>query len=438
MIPNPELESQASKAQAAVQYARLIQLLPYLKEKAPFYRKLFAAHQTPIDKIRSLADLKLLPITTKADVQQYNRDFFCVPDAAIRDYTTTSGTLGQPVLIPLTERDLQRLAYNEWLSMQYIGVTQGNKVQLMLTLDRQFMAGMAYLQGIQKAGATAIRTGPGLPALQWDMIFRLGVDTLVAVPSFLLKMLQYAQENGIDYVDSPVKKVLAIGESIRDEHLQPNTLLRTIHQQWPLQFYGTYAATEMQTAFTECHGAHGGHLHPELLIVELLDDEGNAVPQDAPGEITITTLGVEGMPLLRYRTGDIARMYYEPCICGRTSPRLGPVLGRKQQMIKYKGTTIYPPALFDLLQQSAFVSEYFVALHQTATGQDDLRLYVVATGEESECKDSLLPLLKHKLRALPELIFLDQEAMRALQFPADSRKQLRFKDFRCSPSQPGL
>ncbi len=110
-----------------------------------------------------------------------------------------------------------------------------------------------------------------------------------------------------------------------------------------MKLYSTYASTEMAASFTECSYGAGGHHHPELLIVEFLDGNDNPVPKGEAGELTITTLGVEGMPLLRFKTGDICHGHYETCKCGRKTMRVGPVIGRRNQMIKYKGTTLYPP-----------------------------------------------------------------------------------------------
>src|SRR5690606_3508412 len=114
-----------------------------------------------------------------------------------------------------------------------------------------------------------------------------------------------------------------------------NVLGKKITEYWNIQLYSTYASTEMQTAFTECHAGKGGHQQPDLIILEILDESGNQLPEGVYGEVTITTLGIEAMPLLRYRTGDIACYYQEPCRCGRHSKRLSPVIGRKQQMIKF-------------------------------------------------------------------------------------------------------
>ena len=117
------------------------------------------------------------------------------------EYTSTSGTLGSPVTIALTEKDLQRLAYNEFKSFTCAGGGPEDVYQLMLTLDRQFMAGMAYYSGIRKLGAGIIRVGPGVPSLQWETIFRLKPTVLVAVPSFILKLIQYAADHKIDLSD---------------------------------------------------------------------------------------------------------------------------------------------------------------------------------------------------------------------------------------------
>jgi len=125
----------------------------------------------------------------------------------------------------------------------------------------------------------------------------------------------------------------------------------------------------MQTAFTECSEGKGGHHQPALLIVELLDENNRQVKIGEPGEVTITTLGVEAMPLLRYKTGDICIAFDEPCLCGRKTLRLSPVIGRKKQMIKFKGTTLYPPALFDLLNEMEEIKDFVAEVYSNEIGR---------------------------------------------------------------------
>lgn len=405
-------------------------MLAYLQLHSPFYKKMFAAHKVAPDAIRSVSDLRLIPTTSKEDLQLYNMDFLCVPYTAVREYMSTSGTLGSPVTIALTEKDLQRLAYNEYLSFGCLEAGETDIYQLMLTLDRQFMAGIAYYEGLRKTGAAVVRTGPGLPALQWDTISKLQSTGLVGVPSFLLKIIAFAGQQKTDINGSSVKKVLAIGESLRDEDLKPNALARKIQAAWNVQLYSTYASTEMQTAFTECSAGKGGHHHPELIILELLDEAGQPVAAGEKGEVTITTLGVEAMPLLRYRTGDICRAYYEPCSCGRSTLRLGPVLGRKQQMIKFKGTSLYPPALFDLLNQLDMIREYVVEVSANEELQDEVHIYISTELSETACNEIIHPHFRHKLRVLPRISYVTDAEIFKLQFPEGSRKQIRFRDLR--------
>ena len=391
---------------------------------------MFKAHQIDITRIRTLEDLTRIPTTGKVDLQTHNNDFLCVPHTRIAEYTATSGTLGSPVTIALTEKDLDRLAYNEYSSFLAAEGSSDETYQLMLTLDRQFMAGIAYYSGLRRLGAGIIRVGPGVPALQWETIQRLKPTVLVAVPSFLLKLIAYAKDRRIDVNSSSVKKAICIGENIRNQDFSLNILGRKITEAWDLRLYSTYASTEMQTAFTECSAGRGGHLQPELLIVELLDEDDRPVAPGTPGEVTITTLGIEGMPLIRYKTGDICAAYNEPCSCGRRSLRLSPVIGRRQQMIKFKGTTLYPPAVFDLLGEMDEVLDFAVEVYSNEVGLDEILLHIVPVNNSEETDHRIRAYLQAKLRVSPHVDYLAQEQMQKLQFPESTRKAIKFIDRR--------
>ncbi len=178
-----------------LQERKLRELILYLKQNSPYYQRIFNLQKINPMSIRSLQDLTQLPFTTKEDLQLYNDEFLCVAKESVLEYTSTSGTLGTPVTIALTEKDLQRLALNEFGSFTCAGATPHDIFQLMLTLDRQFMAGMAYYSGIRLLGAGIIRLGPGVPSLQWETIFRLKPTVIVAVPSFILKLIDYANDH---------------------------------------------------------------------------------------------------------------------------------------------------------------------------------------------------------------------------------------------------
>ncbi|GAB3016024.1 phenylacetate--CoA ligase [Niabella terrae] len=418
------------------QELKLVALLEYLHLHSPFYQQHFSEHGVDIKSIRTIEDLVRMPLTNKEHLQQNNGMFLCTPAHKIIEYTATSGTVGSPVTIALTENDLQRLAYNEYSSFVCADGSAADIYQLMLTLDRQFMAGMAYYMGIRKLGAGVVRVGPGVPSLQWEVIERLQPTALVAVPSFLVKLIQYAAENGIDPNSSSVKKAICIGENIRDEQLELNILGKKILDAWDIRLYSTYASTEMQTAFTECGYGRGGHLNPELLIVELLDEQGFPVPDGQPGEVTITTLGVEGMPLLRYQTGDICLGYQEACACGRHTLRLSPVIGRKKQMIKFKGTTLFAPALFEIIHRMDVIREYVVEVYSNEIGTDEVRLHLLAADTRPETQNQIKAYLQAKLRVTPHIQYLDPAAMQQLQFPEGARKPVKFVDKRKTTTGP--
>lgn len=416
----------------AYQEQRLKDLLNYLNTHSEFYKNLFKGNNIDTQNIKTIEDLIHIPPTEKEHLQLNNDQFVCVPRNKIIEYTATSGTVGSPVTVALTEHDLQRLAYNEYCSFVCANGTSEDVYQLMLTLDRQFMAGMAYYSGLRKLGAGIMRVGPGVPSLQWETMERLKPTAIVAVPSFIIKLIQYAEDNGIDINGSSVKKAICIGENIRNEKLQPNILNKRITEKWNIQLFSTYASTEMQTAFTECEAGKGGHLNPELLIVELLDEKGKPVANGEPGEVTITTLGVEGMPLLRYKTGDICIAYNEPCTCGRHTLRLSPVIGRKKQMIKYKGTTLFAPALFEIIHRIDAIKEYIVEVYNNEIGTDEVLLYIVAVDKLEETQNKIKAYLQARLRVTPHIKYIDPETMQKMQFPDGNRKPVKFIDKRNS------
>lgn len=427
---HPHIEFKSPEEIKRFQEIQLHKELIYLTQYSKFYRKLFREHQIDIRKIKNLEDLRQVPVTTKNELQKFNKDFICVPKSDIIDYNTTSGTSGDPVTFVCSQNDLERLAYNEAISFALTGADKKSIFQLMTTIDRRFMAGMAYFLGVKKLGAGIIRVGSGMPDLQWESILRFKPDYIIAVPSFILKLIEFARENNIDTASTSVKKAICIGEPLRNEDFSYNALSKRILSGWNIELFSTYASTEMGASFNECSHKNGGHQHPELIITEFLDENNNAVHEGQPGELTITTIGVEAMPLLRFKTGDICCHYIQPCGCGRNTIRLGPVIGRKQQMIKYKGTTLYPSALNNLLDNYPEITNYIVEVTTNEIGIDHLKIQIgcIAYSPELEC--NLKDHFRAKLRVVPEIEFLNPAEINKKQFPEGSRKAIKFIDNR--------
>jgi phenylacetate-CoA ligase len=430
---NAEIEYKSKEEIKRFQEEQMRMALQYLCLHSPFYQRMFREHHIPVNKIRQLEDLRQIPFTDKKDLQLHNNDFLCVHPEKVIDYITTSGTLGDPVTFSMTDKDLDRLAYNEKISFLCTRTQPSDIVQLMTTIDKRFMAGLAYFLGLRELGAGIVRVGNGIPELQWDTIHRIRPNTIMCVPSFILHIIKYAEEHGIDYRNSSVKKVVCIGENLREQDFSLNLLGQHIKEKWDVDLYSTYASTEMATTFAECEYGCGGHHHPELIICELIDERGQTVEEGVVGELVITTLGVEGMPLLRFKTGDLVSIHTEPCLCGRTSMRLSPVIGRINHMIKYKGTTLYPPAIYDVLDHTPYVENYVVEVRYNESGTDVLlvRIGLRYPSAEDIVKD-LKDRFRAKIRVAPDIEICPTDVIRKINFPDISRKPVKFIDKRNS------
>jgi phenylacetate-CoA ligase len=398
----------------------------YIMGYSPYYQR--TLHGLDAEKI-SLDDLSALPFTDKSAFEKYNEELLAVPMPEIRDIVLSSGTTGKPTRIMYTENDLKRLAYNEEISFAGCGLTSNDIVLLTCTMDRCFVAGLAYFLGIRALGAAAIRNGLSSFASHLEIIKRMGPTAIVGVPSFLHKLAQFLKVQGIDPEKTAVNKLICIGEPIRDRELSLLRMGQYLEEDWGAKVYSTYASSETITTFCECTAQKGGHLHPELAIVEIVDDEGRVLPPGEAGEVVVTTLSVEGMPLLRFKTGDVSFLADGPCECGRYSPRLGPILGRKKQMIKYRGTTLYPQAVYAVLDEIPEVSEYYVAVRSDFDLSDVLSVHVsVKNGSCSHA--GIVDRLQARLRVRPEVVISSEEDIKKQMLTGHSRKINRFIDRR--------
>ncbi len=415
----------------AFQNERLKEAIAYLQTHSPFYQRMFKEYGINPSEIKTIKDLQKIPFTEKKDLQLHNSEFLCVAPEKIVDYITTSGTLGDPVTFGCTDHDLDRLAYNEMKSFSCAGLKPGNIVQLMTTLDKRFMAGLAYFLGIRKLGASIIRVGNGMPELQWDTIKRIKPDTIMCVPSFILRLIDYAEQNGIDYKNSSIRRIIGIGEGLRNQDFSLNLLGTRIKEKWDVELFATYSSTEMSATFSECQYGCGGHVHPELIIVEIIGEDDKPVKDGEVGEVVVTTLGVEGMPLLRFRTGDMSCKVVEQCACGRNSYRLTPLVGRKNNMIKLKGTTIYPPAINDVLDNTPYVINYVVVVQNSYAGTDEVVVKAGISGNQPfDVIKDLKDRFRSRIRVAPIVEVLSPEDVNKINNPANNRKPIKFIDNR--------
>ncbi|MFH2057508.1 MAG: AMP-binding protein [Pseudomonadota bacterium] len=424
------LQFESDEKTKEVQTFLFLNHLNYTIEHSPFYRALFAEKKIDVNRIKTLADIRKLPLTSKQDLCDTSR-FLCVNDSKIVDICLTSATSGStPTIISLTNSDLSRLAYNEEIAFGMAGVTNLDTMLICAAIDRCFMAGLAYFLGGIKLNAKVLRSGSGSPSQHWELINLAHATVIVGVPSLMLKIGQYALENNADPSATKIKKLIAIGEPTKDANLQLLPVAEQLEDMWGAKIYSTYASSEIATTFCECSARSGGHLRPELNIIEILDDNGQPLEDGEKGEVVTTPLGVEGMPLLRFKTGDISYLMTQKCSCGRTTKRLAPIIGRKNQMLKYKGTTVFPNAILSSLEGDPRFHNGYIEVKKNADGTDRIILYAALsrdTLDEQWIKD----VLRAKVRVVPEIQIILPEAADKKVYQFDKkRKRMTFFDLR--------
>lgn len=411
-----------------LQEIRLNSHLAYVAAHSPYYRTLFREHGIDPRSI-TLDSLATIPLTDKTLFGEQNDCFLAVPMSHIVDIVLSSGTTGRSTKVMYTENDLRRLAYNEEISFASCGLSSDDIVLLTCTIDRCFIAGLAYFSGVRNLGASAIRNGLSSVESHLEIIRRLKPTAIVGVPTFLLKLGQFLETEGIDPASTGVKKLVCIGEPIRDRKLAFLNVGEKLEHIWGARIYSTYASSETITSFCECTAQQGGHLHPDLAVVEIVNDAGDVLPLGETGEVVVTPMGIEGMPLVRFKTGDVSFLIDRPCPCGRNSMRLGPILGRKNQMIKLRGTTLYPNSINAVLDSFPGVNEYYITASTNYDLSDVVKIFV-AVGNESCSAEKIMDKLQAHLRVRPEVIIESEEQIKNQVYSGNPRKLTRFVDER--------
>ncbi len=412
----------------AAQTTMLHEHLRYVFRNSPFYRKHLADSGIDLERM-PLEEISRLPFTEKHHIEANPQAFMAVAPNRIADIVLSSGTTGKPIPIYYTESDLARLAYNEEQSFAGCGIQPGDITLLTCTMDRCFIAGLAYFLGMRERGATVIRNGHGAIESHMDLIRTMKPTIIVGVPTFLKKLGLAMRREGQQPAKAGVQKLVCIGEPLRGYRFEMLGLARDLESLWQAKVYSTYASSETITTFCECIAQRGGHLLPELAYVEIVDENGKVLPPGKVGEIVMTPFAVEGMPLVRYKTGDVSFLEETPCPCGRFSSRLGPILGRKKQLMKVRGTSLYPQSVFSVLEDIKDISHYYLEVFTESELSDRVVVHVSVENDRLT-REKIEEKLASKLRVTPEVKIEDDQTMKQKVFVAHSRKPVRFFDRR--------
>ncbi len=398
MFRDQAIETIPRAALEQLQLQRLQDTVRRVAAHVPFYQQKFAELGVQPDDIQSLADLRRLPFTTSADLRaNYPTGLLAVPyDEALRLHTS-SGTTGKPKALFFSRQDVDNAAELCARSFVATGVTKRDVFQNMMTYG-MFTGALVTHYGAEKVGCLVIPAGPGNSERQLMLMQDFRTTFLHVTPSYALYLATFMEEHGVDpRRDLAVRKAFVGAE--------PYTLetRRKIEDSLGLDVYNSYGLSEMNgpgVAF-ECEQKRGMHLWEDHFLAEILDPQtGEPVRAGEPGELVLTTLCREAMPLLRYRTRDLTVLLATPCPCGRTHRRLDRIAGRSDDMLIVRGVNIYPQQIERVLMAEPGVGRnYQIALE----GLDEMTIKVELAEAGFEAKvEQLMKLQSHlaeKLRA---------------------------------------
>jgi phenylacetate-CoA ligase len=367
-------------------------------KKGEFYKKYYNGIEP--DDIKSAEDFKKLPFTDKDDLRgAYPLGLCAVPQDEIVRIHSSSGTTGTPVIIPYTANDV-----NDWAVMfkrcyETAGVTKHDKIHITPGYGL-WTAGIGFQAGAELLGAMAIPMGPGNTDKQIKMMTDLGSTVLTATSSYALLLAEEIAKRGV--ADKIKLKKALIGSERWGEKMR-----KRIAAELGVELYDIYGLTEIYGPGIgiSCNHECGMHMWTDYLYYEIIDPKtGLEVPEGEIGELTITTLRKEGAPLIRYRTHDLTRELPGECKCGSEFPRIDTLIGRSDDMVKVKGTIIFPSSVEGLLSGIEGVSSEYQIIIDHLNGKDMLTLYFETPLPESEYKNiekTVERLFKEKIGMTP-------------------------------------
>lgn len=366
-LPRPELE--------ALQLSRLLRTVRRVGEHVPFYQARFREMGLEPASIRTLADLRRLPFTTNADLRANYPDGLLVKglEQVVRLHTS-SGTTGKPKALFFSSKDVDQAAELTARCLAMVGASQHDVLQNMMTYGL-FTGALVMHYGAEKVGLLVIPAGPGNSERQLMLMQDFGSTVIHTTPSYALYFADFLERKGID----PRKDLRLRTGLIGSEPYTEETRKR-IEEGLGITVFNSYGLSEMNgpgVAF-ECSERNGMHIWEDNYLVEVIDPEtGEPLPDGETGEMVLTSLAREAMPILRYRTRDITSIDRTPCACGRTHARIRRITGRSDDMLIIRGANVYPQQVEQVLMRFPEVGRnYLIRLE----GLDEMIVQVELSG----------------------------------------------------------
>jgi phenylacetate-CoA ligase len=408
MVYSP-VETDGRSAIRDLQDERLREVVAHAYENVNFYRDKLDDHDLTPDDIQTVDDIEKLPMTTKEDFRdEYPDGLFAVPDEDIRRIHASSGTTGKPKIVAYTEHDLETWSEVVARSLVASGVEAGDTVQNAYGYGL-FTGGLGLHYGVEEMDAAVIPIGSGGTQRQVELMIDLESDALACTPSYSLYLAETAEKMGHDPRELPISTIIFGAEPCTDP------MRDEIEDRLGVNGIDIYGLSEIigPGVSNECHEAQDGlHIWEDHFYPEIIDPHtGEPLPEGEEGELVLTTLTKEALPVFRYRTGDLTTLNYEQCDCGRTMVRMDNVTGRTDDLLIVRGVNLYPSEIeYVILDIDGVAPHYRIDLEKEGN-LDRMELTIEtaegSVGDEDELRETVLGRLSNVLAFKPdELTFV--------------------------------
>jgi len=374
MYFNEEIETLPRQALEALQLKRLQGMLERVVANVPFYRETFAKEGICLGDVKSLDDLHRLPFTLKQDMRNsYPYGLFASKMEDIVRIHASSGTTGKPTVVGYTQKDIN--TWTELMARSFVaaGAHKGDIIHNAYGYGL-FTGGLGAHYGAENLGASVIPMSGGNTKRQILIMKDFGSTVLTCTPSYSLYLAEAALEEGVDI------KSLNLRVGIFGAEPWSESMRQEIQEKLNISAIDIYGLSEIMGpgVAIECHEAKCGlHIWEDHFIPEIINPEtGELLPEGELGELVITTITKEGIPLLRYRTRDITRITYEPCICGRTHARIARMSGRSDDMLIIRGVNVFPSQIESILMKVEGVEPHYLLIVDRKDNLDSLEVQV--------------------------------------------------------------
>ncbi len=399
-IYDPAIECMDRASLAALQLKKLKAQVTYTYENVPYYREKMDAMGVLPSDIRTLDDIRKLPFTDKSVLRDtFPYGLFAVELDRIVELHASSGTTGKPIVVGYTQADMD--VWSDCIArlVQMAGVVPGDRAQMAFGYG-MFTGGFGLHYGLMKLGCTMIPAGSGNTERHIHMIEDYGTTVLIATPSYAMRICEVGEQMGYDWESSPLRVGLFGGEPC------PPGLKEEIERRMHITCTDNYGLTEVMGPGVsgECLAERfQQHIAEDHFLWEVVDPEtGKPVEEGEEGELVLTPLDKQGIPVLRYRTHDLTRVHTGPCACGRTHARMEKVRSRCDDMLIIRGTNVFPSQVEDVLTGIDEVTPLYHIIVETRNGMDHMtvetELRAEAFSDSFEEMDALRARIAERLK----------------------------------------